>query len=403
MSAGLVCRAGRNFVGTLELKMQLSTVVLIGHPQRTRRAIARTMAADSTGAGPGGLSEEQAAVYDRQLRVWGVEAQRRLGASRILVAGLTGLAAEACKNVALAGVGALVLYDDGAPAVDAAPGNFLAASGLADAAGNADADALTVANATAATLREMNPFGEISILQGPSDLSGIDAAAVKGCDAVLVTGCSLAVAERINDACRDAGASFFYGECRATVANFFADLGPNFRYAVERGRSNAAEKDGDAANNAAADAAVVVSSFVPLREAVSCEWCTLGNGREGGVRRVNRLAPAWLLSKRFERSFNRPPTAEDVPAMLEEVPALEKEHGVKPGWLGDARWAVEDVVAGGSSGGDGESPAVAAVVGGILAQEVLRSVTGKGEPVRNSFFFGVRNGQGTVENVGCPT
>ena len=47
---------------------------------------------------------------------------------------------------------------------------------------------------------------------------------MKGCDAVLVTGCSLAVAERINDACRDAGASFFYGECRATVANFFADL-----------------------------------------------------------------------------------------------------------------------------------------------------------------------------------
>ena len=314
------------------------------------------MAADSTAAGPGGLSEEQAAVYDRQLRVWGVEAQRRLGASRILVAGLTGLAAEACKNVALAGVGALVLYDDGAPAVDAAPGNFLAASGLADAAGTADADALTVANATAATLREMNPFGEISILPGPSDLSGIDAAAVKGCDAVLVTGCSLAVAERINDACRDAGASFFYGECRATVANFFADLGPNFRYAVERGRSNTAEKDGDAANNAAADAAVVVSSFVPLREAVSCKWCTLGNGREGGVRRVNRLAPAWLLSKRFERSFKRPPTAQDVPAMLEEVPALEKEHGVKPGWLGDARWAVEDVVAGGSSGGDGGSP-----------------------------------------------
>ena len=259
------------------------------------------MAADPTAAGPGGLSEEQAAVYDRQLRVWGVEAQRRLGASRILVAGLTGLAAEACKNVALAGVGALVLYDDGAPAVDAAPGNFLAASGLADAAGTADADALTVANATAATLREMNPFGEISILPGPSDLSGIDAAAVKGFDAVLVTGCSLAVAERINDACRDAGASFFYGECRATVANFFADLGPNFGYAVEQGRSNTAEKDGDAADNAGADAAAVVSSFVPLRQAVSCKWCTLGDGREGGVRRVNRLAPAWLLSKRFER------------------------------------------------------------------------------------------------------
>ena len=355
------------------------------------------MAADPTAAGPGGLSEEQAAVYDRQLRVWGVEAQRRLGASRILVAGLTGLAAEACKNVALAGVGALVLYDDGAPAVDAAPETSLAASGLADAAGTTDADALTVANATAATLREMNPFGEISILRGPSDLSRIDAAAVKGFDAVLVTGCSLAIAERINDACRDAGASFFYGECRATVANFFADLGQTSGTPSNNDGRTRRRKTETRPDNAAD-----VSSFVPLREAVSCKWCTLGNGREGGVRRVNRLTPAWLLSKRFERSFNRPPTAEDVPAMLAEVPALENEHGVKPGWLGDARWAVEDVVAGGLSGATGDPG------GGRRGwrdprAEVLRSVTGKGEPVRNSFFFGVRNGQGTGENMGCPT
>jgi ubiquitin-like 1-activating enzyme E1 A len=47
-------------------------------------------------------------------------------------------------------------------------------------------------------------------------------------------------------------------------------------------------------------------------------------------------------------------------------------------------------------------PAVAAVVGGILGQELLRAVTGKGEPVRNAFFFSMTNSQGTIENLGCP-
>ena len=44
--------------------------------------------------GTAALSEEQAAVYDRQLRVWGVETQQRIGLARVLVAGAgSGLAA----------------------------------------------------------------------------------------------------------------------------------------------------------------------------------------------------------------------------------------------------------------------------------------------------------------------
>jgi len=88
--------------------------------------------ADAGGFSLGGLSEEQAAMYDRQLRVWGVEAQKKMGQSKFLVIGLTGLAAEACKNVVLAGIGTMVLFDDGTPVADAAPGNFLAGAGASD-------------------------------------------------------------------------------------------------------------------------------------------------------------------------------------------------------------------------------------------------------------------------------
>ena len=82
----------------------------------------------------GGLTDEQAAVYDRQLRVWGVEAQKRMGASTFFVLGdLDGVAAEACKNIVLAGVGTPRIWDNGMDAHDAnaPPGNFLATAGAA--------------------------------------------------------------------------------------------------------------------------------------------------------------------------------------------------------------------------------------------------------------------------------
>jgi ubiquitin-like 1-activating enzyme E1 A len=40
------------------------------------------------------LSEQEAAIYDRQLRVWGVETQRRLSGAKVLIAGCGGLAVE---------------------------------------------------------------------------------------------------------------------------------------------------------------------------------------------------------------------------------------------------------------------------------------------------------------------
>jgi len=42
-----------------------------------------------------GLTDEEKKIYDRQLRVWGADVQQRLRASRVLIAGCNGMAAEA--------------------------------------------------------------------------------------------------------------------------------------------------------------------------------------------------------------------------------------------------------------------------------------------------------------------
>ncbi len=50
-------------------------------------------------------------LYSRQLYVLGHEAMRRMGASNVLIAGLKGLGVEIAKNIALAGVKSLTLWD----------------------------------------------------------------------------------------------------------------------------------------------------------------------------------------------------------------------------------------------------------------------------------------------------
>ena len=57
------------------------------------------------------ISEEEAQLYDRQIRLWGLDAQKRLRSSRVLISGLGGLGCEVAKNIVLAGIKSLRLMD----------------------------------------------------------------------------------------------------------------------------------------------------------------------------------------------------------------------------------------------------------------------------------------------------
>ncbi|KHN83047.1 SUMO-activating enzyme subunit aos-1 [Toxocara canis] len=57
------------------------------------------------------ISDEEKAIYDRQIRLWGFEAQNRLRNSSVLIAGLSGCGAEVAKNLMLAGLKSVTLLD----------------------------------------------------------------------------------------------------------------------------------------------------------------------------------------------------------------------------------------------------------------------------------------------------
>lgn len=57
------------------------------------------------------LTQDEISLYDRQIRLWGMEAQTNLRNSNILVINLTGVGVEIVKNLTLGGVGSLTLMD----------------------------------------------------------------------------------------------------------------------------------------------------------------------------------------------------------------------------------------------------------------------------------------------------
>eukprot|EP00741_Cyanophora_paradoxa_P014266 tig00020780_g13758.t1 len=98
------------------------------------------------------ISDIEAQVYDRQIRLWGVEAQRAMSSASVLVCGVTGLCAEAVKNLVLAGVGRLTLLDHRAVSSDDLHTTFVFAA--------ADVGKLRV-QAALSRFQALNPLVEV--------------------------------------------------------------------------------------------------------------------------------------------------------------------------------------------------------------------------------------------------
>jgi hypothetical protein len=57
------------------------------------------------------ISADEIALYDRQIRLWGVAAQQKIRTANILLVSIKALANEIAKNLVLAGIGSITLAD----------------------------------------------------------------------------------------------------------------------------------------------------------------------------------------------------------------------------------------------------------------------------------------------------
>ncbi|XP_022770608.1 SUMO-activating enzyme subunit 1B-1-like isoform X2 [Durio zibethinus] len=297
------------------------------------------------------LTEQETALYDRQIRVWGADAQRRLSKSHILVYGMKGTVAEFCKNIVLAGVGSVTLVDDRVVAEEALSANFLILPDKNQYQGK------TLAEVCCDSLKEFNHMVHVSVEKG--DISTFGVEFFEKFDTVVISCCSLAKKKLINQKCRKLSkrVAFYTVDCRGSCGEIFVDL-QDYKYS---------------------------------KEAISVPWRAL-------PRRVSKLYFAMRVIELFEDVEDRNPgetSIADLPGILKLRKELCETNSLSESQVPDA--LLERLLI-----GTREFPPVCAIIGGILGQEVIKAISGKGDPLKNFFFFDAMDGKGLIEDISEP-
>ncbi|KAM3347028.1 hypothetical protein ACQJBY_021169 [Aegilops geniculata] len=347
--------------------MDLSKYVtyLISFFRRLRIRAFRAMGGD--GGTEEELTAQETALYDRQIRVWGVDAQKRLSKAHVLVCGVNGTTIEFCKNIVLAGVGSLSLMDDHIVTEDDLSANFLIPHDVCMQGVSSRAEACCE------SLKDFNPMVRVAVAIG--DPSLIDEGFVDRFDIIVVSCASLKTKLFINDNCRKRSKhiAFYSVECKDSCGEIFVDL-QNHSYLQKKPGGEPEQQE---------------LTYASLQEAISVPWKNL-------PKKTTKLYYAMRVLESYELSEGRDPGEtglSDLPAVLAWRKDMCDRMSLSESQIPTA--LLERLVAAGKK----EHPPVCAILGGILGQEVIKSISCKGDPIKNFFYYDAADGKGIMEDI----
>lgn len=174
------------------------------------------------------LSADEAALYDRGIRLWGVNAQQKLRESRVLVLGFSVCGAEVCKNLVLAGINSLTIVDNSPKTAD--PNEWINifsypedgdSSEIADAHKNA-----VLSDSALEHIREMNKFVSVSACRVDpcTDTTVISEHFFSTFHFVCACSLPLAVCARLDEQCRKASVPFLCVNPLGSCAFMYTDI-----------------------------------------------------------------------------------------------------------------------------------------------------------------------------------
>ncbi|KAL3442440.1 hypothetical protein BJX65DRAFT_312893 [Aspergillus insuetus] len=156
-------------------------------------------------------------LYSRQLYVLGHEAMKRMGSSNVLVVGLKGLGVEIAKNIALAGVKSLTLYDPAPVAIaDLSSQFFLQPQDVGKPR----------AEVTAPRVAELNSYVPVTIHEGSNIAEDLEQ--LKRYQAIVLTLTPLKEQLAIADFCHKNGIYLTVADTFGLFGYLFNDFGKNF-------------------------------------------------------------------------------------------------------------------------------------------------------------------------------
>ncbi|EGY13740.1 hypothetical protein VD0002_g7029 [Verticillium dahliae] len=379
-----------------------------------------------------GNTEIDEALYSRQLYVLGHEAMKRMGASNVLIIGLKGLGVEIAKNIALAGVKSLSLYDPGHVALPDLSSQFFLRP---DDVGKPRDEV------TAPRVAELNVYTPVHIHKSEGlaeNLSQFDKYQV-----VVLTSLPLKLQGIIGDYCHSKGIYVVAADTFGLFGSIFCDFGEKFTVIDptgetplsgiiagidEEGLVSALDEtrhgleDGDYVTFTEVEGMEGLNGCAPRKITVKGPYTFsigdvtgLGQYRRGGLYQQVKMPkiidfksftpaladPEFVVSDfaKFDRPqqlhlafqalhafaesqgrFPRPMHEEDATVILRSAEAFAKARGLEVQF-------DEKVIKELSYQALGDLNPMAAFFGGIAAQEILKAVSGKFQPVSQWMYF----------------
>ncbi|VDK87680.1 unnamed protein product [Litomosoides sigmodontis] len=351
------------------------------------------------------ISEDEKAVYDRQIRLWGLETQNKLRNSTVLIAGLSGCGSEVAKNLMLTGLKSLTLLDDKTICADDYSNQFLVERG---------SEGKNRAEASRQKCQLLNPNVELYV-----DTDGISKKDEKffiNFDLVILVDQKYVIVSEVSKICRNVRKPFVAGGVFGWIGYAFFDFtGCSFLVTLPKVRTGGVLEDGSAGDGP--------SSMKKPRTDIELENGKGGRGNEASFNvvlndedeKVHMTFPyplwddAWNVDwshKKLIRKAKRilPRSYFPVRVMLrlqDNDDVVDKEKFIEL-WrkeLEQCNYVLDDeyfnVKYFSHFVGPQLSPACA-IVGAHIAQEAIKALSQKDDPLRNVFFYSAIDTSGVV-------
>ncbi|KAF9013432.1 hypothetical protein BDQ17DRAFT_1343412 [Cyathus striatus] len=326
------------------------------------------------------LTEEEASRYDRQMRLWGIEAQQRMRNATILIVQLKGVATEAIKNMVLAGIGKLVIVDgEQVTEEDLGAGFFFRDEDVGESR----------LEAAKSRIESLNPLVTVETISDTSILQDEKLESlVRSVDLVCVSDWERNDMIRVNNVCRRFGKPFYAGGTYGVLGYIFCDLVVHEHLAPDRSTPQDAPKN-----------IKKTVEYSSLSDALAHRWTglTKRQTKEINPSLVFTILAIWQFQSLHYGKL--PDNSRDVDELKNIADAFISQADVNSQVLTQVPPEFIDSI---STTAAHEFSPVCAIVGGMLAQDILKALGGREAPIANFFVFDGNTGSGTVCRMNMP-
>ncbi|KAK4457924.1 DNA damage tolerance protein RHC31 [Cladorrhinum samala] len=343
----------------------------------------------STFAAPAsnGISADEIALYDRQIRLWGMKAQEKIRSANVLIITMKALANEIAKNLVLAGIGSLTVVDhEIVTEADLGAQFFLSTED--------NPIGTNRAAASAAAIQRLNP--RVSIRIDTMDIRFKPPSFFEAFDIIIATDLDSTTLNIVNTATRLYNRAFYAAGSHGMYGFLFADL-IEHDFVIERAKSNMT---------------TCLGPETKTRSVVAVSPKQGDKDKEQVTKR--ELYSTWLLASgasklpvEILRSARRKKVVTPILSCLRALWEFEAAYGVLPDARNHAQLAQFTVICGEQHKNLGlpadtlksevlrsflqnvgtEVSPVAAVLGGQLAQDVINVLGQTQQPIQNFVVF----------------